>query len=90
MRRHLRSKQVNQCIQDTGDGFINAAKTLKRPERHCIHCILDHTVFHFDMLDAESMARQQSNRIVGQKAATPSQHVDPLTHKMGSSMALLQ
>ena len=49
---------------------------------------LDHTVFHFDMLDAESMVRQESNRIVGQKAATPSQHVDPLTPKMGSSIAL--
>ena len=54
-----------------------------------IHCILDHTAFHFDMLDAESMARQESNRIVVEKAATPSQRADPLIHKMGSSMALL-
>ena len=33
------SRQVNQCIQDTGAGFINAANTLKGPERRCIHCI---------------------------------------------------
>ena len=37
--QRLPSKQVNQCIQDAGVGFINAAKTLKGPERHCIHCI---------------------------------------------------
>ena len=86
----LPSKQVNQCIQDTGAGFINAAKTLKGPERHCIRCILDHTVFRVDMLDTECMARQESNRMVGQKAATPSERADPLIHKMGSSMALLQ
>ena len=52
--------------------------------------ILDHTVFYFDMPDAESMARQESNRMVGQKAATPSQSTDPLIHKMGFSMALSQ
>ena len=46
--------------------------------------ILDHTVFYFDM------ARQECTRIVGQKAATPSQRADPLIHKMGSSMALSQ
>ena len=84
----LPSKQVNQCIQDTGVGFINAAKTLKGPERHCIRCILDHTVFRVDIIDAESMARQESTRMVGRKAATPSERMDPLIHKMGSSMAL--
>ena len=55
----------------------------------CPPCILvDHTVFYFDMLDAESMARQESTRMVGQKAATPSQRADTLIHKMGFSMAL--
>ena len=85
----LQSKSTN-CIQDTGAGFINAAKTLKGPARHwCPPCILvDHTVFYFDMLDAESMARQESTRMVGQKAATPSQRADTLIHKMGFSMAL--
>ena len=44
--------------------------------------ILDHTVFYFDM------ARQECTRIVGQKAATPSQRADPLIHKMGSSVTV--
>ena len=86
--QQLPSKQVNQCIQDTGAGFINAAKTLKGPERHCICCILDHTVFRVDILDTECMARRESNRMVGQKAATPSERAEPLIHNMESSMAL--
>ena len=88
--QRLPSKQVNQCIQDAG-GFHQRCKNFEgtRTPLYPLY-ILDRTVFHIDMLDAESMAKQESNRMVGQKAATPSQRADPLIHKMGSSMALLQ
>ena len=103
--RHLRTRSFEEpfCCAKTGklsempgpqaicvqSKSINASKILELASAVYIHCILDHTAFHFDMLDAESMARQESNRIVVEKAATPSQRADPLIHKMGSSMALL-
>ena len=54
------SRQV-QCIQDTGAGFINAAKTLKGPERRCIHCIYL-TMLYFTLIC--SMPRAWHNRKV--------------------------
>ena len=74
--QRLPSKQVNQCIQNTGAGFINAAKSLKGPEGHCIHCI-DLMILYFTLICSVPRALQDRKAIASWAKRQQIHHNEP-------------